>query len=81
MRETEIEPVRYSYRRILSSTLRVFIQTISIYQYFEHTPDYLRATRVIVNNVYIVISLYIYTAIVSINKVLFALTSSRIKKF
>ena len=53
MRETGIEPVRYRYRRILSPTLRVLYQTISIYQYFmENTPDYFRATRMIVNNVY-----------------------------
>ena len=33
---TGLEPVRYRYRRILSPTLRVFIQTISIYQYFKY---------------------------------------------
>ena len=52
----KLESNRYEFitRRILSPTLRVFIQTISICQYFrKHTPDYFRAVRVIVNNVYI----------------------------
>ena len=50
---------------------------LSIYQYFrKHTPDYFHAVRVIVNNVYIMYVLYYFATIVSINKVLFALSSS-----
>ena len=73
MRETGIEPVRCRHRRILSPTLRVLYQTISIYQYFrKHTLDYFRATHVIANNVYLLFVLYIQATIVSIIKLLLA---------